>query len=620
MQSKFLVIFFLSFISLFAQAQPDRWQQHVDYYMDINMNVKTHQFTGIQKLVYTNNSPDPLKKVYFHLYLNAFQKNSQMAMHSQVMPDPDPRVAGKFRKLNAKGEGFTQVKKLTMNGAPTQYHIEGTLLEVSLPKAIPPHSSATFEMDFLSQVPIQIRRNGRDNAEGIDYSMAQWYPKMAEYDLDGWHTDPYIAREFYGVWGDFDVKITIDKNYIVAAGGYIQNPEEVGNGYGEKGLKLHLPKGDKYTYHFKAPNVHDFVWAADRDYVHKKYKRKDGEVLHMFYQPGPQTTKSWEKLPEIMDVAIDYANKHFGQYQYKTYSFIQAGDGGMEYPLATLITGNRPITSLVGVAVHEQMHSWYQMMLGSNELLYPWMDEGFTTYASTKIMDYLAGKGLLGGMKAQDDPFISHYSQYYQIQKANIEEPLSTHSDHYLTNTAYWMGAYTKGELLLRQLEYVIGEENVAQGLLKYFDAWHGKHPNPDDFFKIMEDQSGLNLDWYQEFWVHTTHTIDYSIQDVTKKSRKKTTIKLEKIGKMPMPLDVVVTFKNGDKLLYYIPLQLMRGEKTGDVMNQMEVNLLSDWPMFQKEYEFTIPYKFKKIKSVEIDPSHRMADINQKNNFKKVK
>ncbi|HHB79674.1 MAG TPA: M1 family peptidase [Saprospiraceae bacterium] len=619
MQSPFLTIFFLLAVSFFAQAQPDRWQQHVDYQMNIDFDVKNHQFNGTQKLVYTNNSPDKLKKVFFHLYLNAFQKDSQMALRAQSMPDTDPRVAGKFRKLTPKDEGFTQVKKLTMDGQPTQYHIEGTVLEVSLPKPILPHSSATFEMEFLSQVPIQIRRNGRNNAEGIDYSMSQWYPKMAEYDLDGWHTDPYVAREFYGVWGDFDVKITIDKNYVVAAGGYIQNPEEVGHGYGEKGLKLHLPQGDKYTYHFKAPNVHDFVWAADRDYVHTKFQRKDGEVLHFFYQKGPQT-KSWDKLPAIMDKAIDYANEHFGQYQYKTYSFIQGGDGGMEYPLATLITGNRPLNSLVGVAVHEQMHSWYQMMLASNELLYPWMDEGFTTYASTKIMNYLAGKGLLGTMKAQDDPFLAHYARYFQIHESNLEEPLSTHADHYMTNTAYWTGAYTKGEITLRQLEYVIGEENVAQGLLKYFDAWHGKHPNANDFFRIMEKQSGLQLDWYQEYWIRTIHGIDYGIKDVSKKSRKKTKVTLEKIGVMPMPLDVVVTFKNGDQKLFYIPLREMRGEKTGDVMNTMEVEVLPDWGIYGKEYQFTIEAKYKKIKSIEIDPSHRMADTNQKNNLLMVK
>ncbi len=619
MHSKiFFLLFFLS-VSIFAQAQTERWQQHVNYQMNIDFDVNNHQFTGTQKLTYTNNSPDKLKKVYFHLYLNAFQKGSGMDLHSRAMPDPDPRVEGKFAKLKPKDEGFTQVTKLSINGAPTQYHIEGTLLEVSLPKPILPHSTVTFEMEFLSQVPIQIRRNGRNNAEGIDYSMAQWYPKMAEYDQDGWHTDPYLAREFYGVWGDFDVKITIDKNYVVAAGGYIQNPEEVGHGYGKPGLKLHLPKGDKYTYHFKAPNVHDFVWAADRDYVHKKFTRKDGEVLHFFYQPGEQT-KSWEKLPAIMDVAIDYANEHFGQFQYKTYSFIQAGDGGMEYPLATLITGNRPLGSLVGVSVHEMMHSWYQMMLASNELLYPWMDEGFTTYASTKIMDHLAGKGLLGSAKASDDPFASHYSRYFQVNKAGMEEPLSTHADHYQTNTAYWTGAYTKGELTLRQLEYVIGSENVAQGLLKYFDAWHGKHPNPDDFFRIMEKQSNLNLDWYQEYWIQTTHTIDYAVTDLSKKSRKKTSVKLEKVGVMPMPLDVVVTLKNGDQHLFYIPLALMRGEKTGDVMNQMEVTVLDDWAPYQKEYEFTIPYKYKKIKSIEIDSSHRMADINRKNNIRKKK
>ncbi len=614
MALKKLLFLVLLFISIFAQAQPDRWQQHVDYQMNIDFDVRSHQFTGHQKITYTNNSPDKLTTLYYHLFLNAFQQGSEMHLHMQNVPDPDPRVAGKFKNLKDGDIGFTQVKSLTADGKPTNFTIQGTILEVNLPTPIPPHSSVVLEMDFLSQVPVQIRRNGRNNAEGIDYSMAQWYPKLAEYDRDGWHPDPYIAREFYGVWGDFDVKITIDKDYIVAAGGYLQNPNEVGNGYQEDGAKLNLPEGDKLTYHFKAPNVHDFVWAADRDYVHKKYLRKDGLLLHFFYQEGKKT-KAWDKLAVIMDEAISFMNEHFGQYQYKTYSYIQGGDGGMEYPLATLITGHRPITSLVGVSVHEQLHSWYQMMLASNESLYPWMDEGFTTYASTMTMNHLAKKGLLGSMQYEEDPFAAHYSRYIQVNKAGVEEPLSTHADHYLTNTAYWTGAYTKGELTVRQLEYVIGRDNVAQGLLKYFDLWKGKHPNPDDFFKVMEDQSGVTLDWYQDYWIQTTHTIDFAIKSVKRQSRKTTKIKIEKVGVMPMPLDVVVTYKNGDKKLFYIPLDVMRGEKTGDVLTEMETNIEKDWTVLQKEYEFIIPSKFKNIMSVAIDPSNRMADINRENN-----
>lgn len=614
MALKKLLFLVLLFISIFAQAQPDRWQQHVDYQMNIDFDVRSHQFTGHQKITYTNNSPDKLTTLYYHLFLNAFQQGSEMHLHMQNVPDPDPRVAGKFKNLKDGDIGFTQVKSLTADGKPTNFTIQGTILEVNLPTPIPPQSSVVLEMDFLSQVPVQIRRNGRNNAEGIDYSMAQWYPKLAEYDRDGWHPDPYIAREFYGVWGDFDVKITIDKDYIVAAGGYLQNPNEVGNGYQEDGAKLNLPEGDKLTYHFKAPNVHDFVWAADRDYVHKKYLRKDGLLLHFFYQEGKKT-KAWDKLAVIMDEAISFMNEHFGQYQYKTYSYIQGGDGGMEYPLATLITGHRPITSLVGVSVHEQLHSWYQMMLASNESLYPWMDEGFTTYASTMTMNHLAKKGLLGSMQYEEDPFAAHYSRYIQVNKAGVEEPLSTHADHYLTNTAYWTGAYTKGELTVRQLEYVIGRDNVAQGLLKYFDLWKGKHPNPDDFFKVMEDQSGVTLDWYQDYWIQTTHTIDFAIKSVKRQSRKTTKIKIEKVGVMPMPLDVVVTYKNGDKKLFYIPLDVMRGEKTGDVLTEMETNIEKDWTVLQKEYEFIIPSKFKNIMSVAIDPSNRMADINRENN-----
>lgn len=220
--------------------------------------------------------------------------------------------------------------------------------------------------------------------------------------------NPYIAREFYGVWGDFDVKISIDKNYVVAASGYIQNPEQVGYNYEEKGITVKNPQGEKLTWHFIAPNVHDFMWAADRDYVHTKYAAKDGTLLRFFYQENERTKEPWEALPAIMSEALEFLNANYGKYPYKVYSFVQGGDGGMEYPMATLITGERNLTSLVGVAVHELVHSWYQMVLGSNESLYAWMDEGFTTYASAETMNHLRAKGLIPGSPVAN-PQASNY-------------------------------------------------------------------------------------------------------------------------------------------------------------------------------------------------------------------
>jgi aminopeptidase N len=212
----------------------------------------------------------------------------------------------------------------------------------------------------------------------------------------------------------------------------------------------------------------------------------------------------------------------------------------MEYPMSTLITGERNLGSLVGVSVHELMHSWYQMILGTNESLYAWMDEGFTSYASALVMNHLRKEGKLPG-EARDNPFLRTYIGFAGFAKSGMEEPLSTHSDHFTTNAAYGVGSYTKGSIFLNQLSYIIGEETFAKGMLSYFDEWKFKHPNDNDFIRVMEKESGLELDWYREYWVNTTHTIDYGINDVVDYDEGKAVLNLQKIGVMQMPLDVVV-------------------------------------------------------------------------------
>ncbi|HFC00357.1 MAG TPA: M1 family peptidase, partial [Phaeodactylibacter sp.] len=490
-----LFFFFFAIGNIFAQA--DRWQQAVDYKMDIDFDAKKHQFKGVQTLVYTNNSPDELDKVFYHLYFNAFQPGSMMDVRSRTISDPDRRVGDRIFHLKENEIGFQKIKSLRMNGKKLKYEVVGTILEVTLKTPIKPHSKVTFEMEFEAQVPLQIRRSGRDNAEGVDYSMSQWYPKMCEYDYQGWHATPYVGREFYGIWGDFDVKITIDKNYILAATGFLKNWDVIGAGYQPEGYAVKPPRGDKKTWNFVAKKVHDFVWAADPDYTHTKLERKDGLTMHFFYIKNEKTEDNWKELPNVMSKTFSFVNKKYGQYPFKQYSFIQGGDGGMEYPQATLITGNRGFNSLVGVAVHESLHSWYQMALGTNESLYPWMDEGFTSYASAETMNYLKAQGLLHGAQpaAAVDIHKSTYVGYNNIVTSGLEEPLITHADHFNTNYAYGVASYVKGAIFLHQLQYIIGQEAFDKGMLEYYNTWKFKHPNSNDFIRVMEKVSGLELD-----------------------------------------------------------------------------------------------------------------------------
>ena len=586
-------------------AQNGRFQQAVAYQMEVAMDVSTNRYQGTQVLAYTNNSPDTLTRVFYHLYYNAFQPGSMMDVRSRTIADPDQRVKDRIAKLAPEEIGYLHPTRMTMNGGPVSFKEVGTVLEVDLTEPILPNSSVKFEMSFEGQVPLQVRRSGRDSEEGVRYSMSQWYPKMANYDEQGWHANPYVGREFYGIWGNFDVKITIDKSYTLGGTGYLQNPNQIGHGYQDTGVKVPEPKGNTLTWHLVAPQVHDFMWAADNKYQHDKVQMANGITVHHFYIPGEKTTENWEKLKEFTPKAIDYLSKQFGQYPYKQFSVVQGGDGGMEYAMSTLITGERSLPSLVGVMVHELAHSWFHGVLASNESLYPWMDEGFTSYASNLAMASI--------FQANASPHRGSYGGYYRLVKSGLEEPMSTHSDHYQTNSAYGAAAYSKGAVFLAQLGYVIGEEARDRGMYRYWNTWKFKHPNVNDLIRAMEKESGLELDWYKEYFVYSTKTIDYGVKEVNA-SVDGTSITLERIGAMPMPIDLVITYKDGTKELVYLPLEILRGAKMEEP-NAPKLVLTQDWPWVYPTLTISLKRELDTIKSIEIDPSKRMADIQVENN-----
>lgn len=616
MYVKLLMSFALIMGFFVSTAQNNYWQQRAEYKIDINFNHKKHQYQGNEIIKYFNNSPDTLYKAFFHLYNNAFQPGSVMDVRSRTIADPDSRVASRIASLSKDEQGYLHVKNIKLNGQKCTMKEEGTILEVTLSQPILPNSSVDFQLDFEGQVPLQVRRNGRMNKEGIDYSMAQWYPKLSEYDVQGWHSNPYVGREFYGIWGDFDVKINIDSKFMVAATGELQNPNDMGYGYQDFGVAIKKTEQERTNWHFIAKNVHDFMWAADPDYRHVKTKYDDDLTIHFFYIENDKTRDVWQRLPNAMVKTFDYANKNFGRYPYKHYSFVQGGDGGMEYPMATLITGERNLNSLIGVSVHELMHSWYQGLLGTNESLYSWMDEGFTSYASERIENELKKQGLLPGQQPMEFFMEDTYNGFANFMKSGKAEPISTHSDHFSTNAAFSVASYVNGAVFAHQLEYVVGKQAFDKGLLRYYNEWSFKHPTPNDFIRVMEKTSGLELDWYKEYMVNSIHTADYAIKEVERESRKETKITLERIGKMPMPLDVVITFKDGSKETWNIPLDIMRGEKANENIKDEYYVAENDWQWTNPTYELIIPARMKRITKIEIDPTKRLADVERNNNI----
>ena len=634
---KFLSLLISGFLFVNSlDAQPSRWQQRVKYTMNIDVDANKNRFTGKQKLEYTNNSPDALKKVFYHLYYNAFQPNSSMDVRSNQLgkniingkPDWDSRVTDRISKLKEDEIGYQKIISLKINGVSQPFKYDETILEVTLTQPIAAKSKVVFEMEFEAQIPIQIRRTGRDNpTTGVRYSMSQWYPKICEYDNEGWHPTPYVAREFYGVWGDFDVTIAIDKSYKLGGTGVLVNDKEIGWGYDEPGSALKPTEKAKRSWHFVGNNVHDFVWAADPDYIHLVRKMPNGgPIFHVIYNYKNNDLKNdtaWNTVADAAVFTLPFIESKFGKYPYPQYSFIQGGDGGMEYPMATLLIGPS-----LGTVFHELMHTWYQMILGTNESINAWMDEGFADFSSAHVSAFyrdnftkIKYKNNPAYIKTLDSvasilPLVvsGSYRSYYYLAKSDYQEPLTTHADHFETNLGYSISSYSKGAVFIEQLGYLVGAEMRDKILMEYYNQWRFKHPNSNDFIKLAEDMSGIKLDWYKEYWCNTTKTIDYGIDSLWEEGGV-SKIRLIRKGKVPMPIDFRLSFKDGSTEMHYIPLNLMYGSKASENTGESREEHAA-WKWTHPTYIIEFKKRLTDLKKAEIDPSKRMADIDLRSNL----
>ena len=589
--------FFLLFSFPCILLSQSNWQQNADYKMNVDIDVESFLFNGTQEILYTNNSPDTISKVYYHLYFNAFKPGSQMDVRSLNISDPDSRVKDRISKLDKNEEGDLSVFELKQDGKPVFFEQQETVLLARLNKVLLPGKKTKLTLLFEGVVPKQIRRSGRNNKDGVALSMTQWYPKLAEYDFEGWHPNPYIAREFHGVWGDYEVKITIDKNYILGGTGYLQNSNEIGYGYHPKNKTINHSEKEKLTWHFFAPNVHDFTWAADPDFIHDVVKGPNDVDLHFLYKTNQE---NWRKLQPHSVGLMKYFNENIGEYPWKQYSIIQGGDGGMEYAMSTLITGGEQYSRLLGTTSHEMAHAWFQHILANNEAKHAWMDEGFASY-----IDVLAENSVLG--KTPQNPFKRSYDSYRRLANSGVEQPQTTHSDRYNYNFAYSVSAYSKGSVFLSQLGYIVGPKTLKKILKRYFNEFKFKHPTPNDFKRVAEKVSDLELEWYLNDWTRTAEKIDYAVTYLEGR------VVLERKGLIPMPIELVVTFRDETKKHYYIPTDLMRGFKK-ELSSNFEK--LPSWGWASPFYTF--PLQKEAIK-IEIDPSGLLADVDLKNNLYKL-
>ncbi|MCB0792777.1 MAG: M1 family metallopeptidase [Flavobacteriales bacterium] len=592
-------------IPLLSDAQCARWQQHVRCQLTVELDERTHRYHGTEKLTYANNGPDTLDVLYFHLYPNAFRPGSEMDVRSRTIPDPDPRVGSRIAALSPQDQGRLSCSAVDVDGMAARLEELGTILRVRPTRPVLPGAKAELVMTFEGQVPVQIRRSGRDNAEGVAYSMTQWYPKICAYDDRGWHNDPYVAREFYGEWGDFDLYVTLDSSFTVAATGVLQEPASIGHGYARVDpARRRIDRQGRLTWHFKADQVHDVAWAADRAFTQITAQVPEGPLLRFFFKDEPDLRPVWEQLPAYMVRSFQYMDTTYGHYPWPVYSFVQGGDGGMEYPMLTLISGKRRLGSLVGVSVHESIHSWFYGLLANDESHYPWMDEGFTEFAGEEVMRSLFG--------AKGAPHASAFANYVALVGRPDHEPMRLHADHYLTNRAYGITAYSIGEMFLQQLGCVVGDRELHRGLRNYYSACHFKHPRPEDLELALEKTTGLDLSWYFDEWLNTTRTVDHAVDTVVT-AGDSTRIIIRRLGEMIMPVEVAVLWPDSEMTVLHIPTSLELGAKSAD-SEGYRFTVLPAWQWTDPTYSFALPVRSGPPLRVVLDPTQRLADIDRSN------
>ncbi|HET6567142.1 MAG TPA: M1 family metallopeptidase, partial [Rhodothermales bacterium] len=592
--------------SAFGQVNAG-YQPRVRYDMDVTLQADRHHLRGTQRLVYYNDTPDTLRQVFYHLFYNAFNPHSMMAERNRHLPDPDARVVPRIFNLGPDEVGYQHVRSLTQDGRPVPFEVNDTVMRVELLEPILPGDSARFDLQWDAQVPLLTRRGGRDSDEGIDFSMSQWYPKMAMYDHLGWHADMYIGREFYAPFGSFDVRITLPSNYVLGGTGTIVNPDEVGHGY-DTAATTAPPAGDSLTWHFHAENVHDFAWVADPDYIHERFTDEDGHIFHLLYQPGVAAT--WKNLREWVPAVVQFYTRHYGPYPWPQFTVAQAGDGGMEYPMITFITGRRSPGSVLGTMAHETGHMWFYGVVASNETDYAWMDEGFANYISTEALSYIDTQEPASHARA----LLSLLgTQHYELF-----EPLNTPSDWFVTNQGYGTAAYAGGESVLEMLGYVISPPLRDRFLKEYFRRFAFRHPYPADVEKVAEDVSGLQLDWFFDQVLNRKWMLDYGIDDVASHPSGNggwtTSIELERHTDTVFPVDLALKLEDGSVHWVNVPLVIMEGHKP----MPRNGTVAEAWPWTSPEHTITVDLPSRPV-AVYLDPLLQTPDDDRLDNEAKL-
>jgi Peptidase family M1 domain len=498
-------------ISTFAQT--NYWQQQVNYKMDVTLNDAEHSLDGFAKIEYINHSPDTLRYIWFHLWPNAY-RTDRTAFSDQLLKNGRTD----FYFSNKEDRGYINRLDFRVNDARVKtedhpQHID--IVKVILNQPLSPGSSVIITTPFHVQLPKNFSRGGH---VGQSYQVTQWYPKPAVYDKSGWHEMPYLDQgEFYNNFGNYEVKVTVPKNYVVLSSGDLQNEEEKQWLLSRKNFTVPVVKStvkpgtipsktkpnpipsskELKTLIYKQNNISDFAWFADKKWavLYDTIQTKTGKVIDVYtaYKPAAKTV--WLKSPAMVKDAIQFRSNLIGDYPYNTVAVVEAQmgfEGGMEYPCITSISPTNSEEDLESVIEHEVGHNWFQAMIGNNERRYAWLDEGINSYYD-KRFDKEASRYAALHKHEEKDVANEHtfLSSFYQWKK---DQPLNTSSDS-LTEMNYGLTAYVKGAAFMQLLENKLGRVVFDKAMQTYFQQWQFRHPDPKDLKAVLEQSSSVNLD-----------------------------------------------------------------------------------------------------------------------------
>lgn len=607
------------------------WQQDVAYTIKAQIDENTHIITASEQLVYTNNSPDTLSFVYFHLFQNAFIKDAYTHRLEQAN-GVKPRLGA----YEAQGYG-TLIDNLKADGKPVKTELDNTILKVYLPSPLLPGSSITLNMDFetfFDRGGTRRRMQMYDAWGFMHYNGCQWYPKISVYDAKfGWDTQQHLGKEFYGDFGSFDVTLDFASNYIVEATGVLQNRDAVlpaalrkqldlknfaGKKWGEKPSEI-IPydKNQRKQWHFKAENVHDFAFTADPSYRIGTTWQDGVECVAIAQEPH---AAGWQNGAALVAQTIRTFSEQFGTYHYPKMVAADASDG-MEYPMITMDGGRDP--AYRGLLVHEIGHNWFYGMVGSNETYRAALDEGFTQFLTAEGLraidgdtfteDKVKGKWQQHFTEPRLARDVRVYNAYILDAATGKDYQLNTHSDDFngaLGHDGGYRLVYYKTATMLYNLQYVLGDSLFSGAMKHYFNQWKFAHPYFEDFRNAITQYTKADLNWFFDQWLETTKGLDYSVGGIKKiKGTDSFEIRFSRRGAMQMPLDFTVTGKDGSKQSYYISNTWFEKQTAATVLPRW-----IGWGKLNETYKARIAAPAG-IRAVQIDTTQRLADRNMLNN-----